>query len=163
MRKKIILISTLLIITLLISGCFKSNTKLIKEDGYTIQVTDDFKKREIENFDTYYENEKVGFTSLKESFEDLAIVDLNEDSLLSDYGKSVAANNDSLETFKESKDGKYMYANYEATASGKDFFYYSVIKKGTDGFWLFNFFCLKSDKNEQLSNIEKWASSIEVE
>lgn len=38
-----------------------------------------------------------------------------------------------------------------------------VVKKGSDGFWLVNFACLDSDKEEQEKNFVKWANSIKVD
>ena len=43
------------------------------------------------------------------------------------------------------------------------FYYYTVVKKGTDSFWLFNFFCRKSDKDQELANIEKYAATLKVD
>ncbi len=176
MKKKTGLI-LLLVVSLLITGCSLfnanetkeeekkevSNEQVIKEEGYSITFSKDFEKKEIDGFDTFYQNEKIGFTSLRERFETLAAININKDSTLAEYGEKIIEANKILNTFKPSKDESYMYTTYEKFITNQTFYYYTVVKKGTDSFWLFNFFCRKSDKDQELANIEKYAATLKVD
>ena len=154
----------LLLVAFLITGCsLFSNEKEIKEDGYSITLTKDFKKEEVDDFDVVFQSSKVGFTSTKETFQSLEKLNITKDSTLEEYGEVVRSTNNIIKRFEESSDGNYMYVDYEKLIELKPYYYYTVIKKGNDGFWLFNFFCSKDDKDEELSNIEKYASSIQID
>lgn len=154
----------LLLVAFLMTGCsLFSNEKEIKEDGYSITLTKDFEKGEVEDFDVFYQSNKVGFTSTKETFQSLEKLNITKDSTLEEYGEVIKSTNNIIKKFQESSDKSYMYVDYEKLIELKPYYYYTVIKKGSDGFWLFNFFCSKDDKDEELSNIEKYASSIQVD
>ena len=175
MKKKIGLI-LLLVVTVLITGCSLleptkkeqdkeqevSNEQVIKEEGYTVTLGKDFTKGEVDNFDVFYQNEKIGFTSVREQFDTLASININKDSTLKEYGEKIITANNILNTFEESEDGSYMYTTYTKIVTNP-YYYYTVIKKGSDSFWLFNFFCSKDDEENELSKIEKYAATIKVE
>ena len=164
MKKKISIVLLFLLVFLMVTGCsLFSNEKVIKEDGYSITLTKDFTKGQIEEFDVFYQTQTVGFTSLKETFPELEKIDITENSTLAEYGEKVRSANNILKRFQESSDGNYMYVDYEKIVELKPFYYYTVIKKGNDGFWIFNFFCSKDDKDKELSNFEKYASTIKFE
>ena len=154
----------LLLVAFFVTGCsLFSNEKVIKEDGYSITLTKDFKKGKVEGFDVVYQNNKVGFTSTRENFQSLEKLNITKDSTLEEYGKVIRSTNNIIKQFQESSDGNYMFVDYEKLIELKPYYYYTVIKKGSDSFWLFNFFCSKDDKDEELSNIIKYASTIKID
>ena len=93
--KKIIKISFLLLVVFLFSGCslFDEKTKEYSLEGLHVTMGVDMKEEKNESFTSYLEGKNYIFTSLKEPYENLTIVNLTNDSKLEEYTKLVIENN----------------------------------------------------------------------
>ncbi len=141
-----------------------SNSKEFVENGFSITLTEDFVKKEIVSATYYYESIDSIAMALKEEFSTLESIGLTENSSVEDYAKAVLANNKM--TGKEinySDDNKYIYFDYEKEVNGSNMYYFAVLKKGSDAFWLMNFACKADQKADLQDNFHEYASSIKVD
>lgn len=163
--KKIFGIVTILFASLLVTGCFGENVvdKEFSANGFTITLTEDFYEKELITVTNYYVSNGAIVTALKEEFTTLESVGLDSDSTLEEYAKAVEANNNGNYDFKMNEKSNYLYFTYNATINSKDYYYYAVIKKGSDSFWLINFACFEDEKAQYQPKFEEWASTIKVD
>lgn len=113
-----------------------------------------------DNCDCYLENGKVVVTVLKEAKSDINGA-VGREITLKEYGDAVARANGLDSVVYVDSYGNY-YLTYERTVEGQVFFYYAVVKESGSNFWLFNFACLKSEKDVNVNNFGKWAGMIKV-
>ena len=163
--KKVFRIFAIVCVCLVVSGCVgeKEKEKNFSGNGFSITLTENFQEKEIISVTNYYQSINAIVTALKEEFTLLEAVGINKDSTIEEYANVIAYNNQKDYDFKKNTDLDYLYFTYEATVSGKDYYYYAVIKKGSDSFWLINFACLKGDADDFQPKFEKWASTIKVD
>ena len=162
--KKWIYGTILLCISAILFGCVMilpnkdsiGEPRKYQKDGLTITLTDRFKEQESElGFDAYYTSDFGAVMVLKEEFtleEGLAEKELSE------YIKSVIANNGHTDIQPKNRDGLWYY--YKDNGNLR---YYSYCFKGTDAFWIVQFGCFKSQVVMMEDQIFFWAKSVEVE
>lgn len=150
------------IVFALFSDLSTQGEKVYSSNGFTITMDDGFYEKELLSATVYYEGEKAGLSVLREYFTDLEEIGIDENSSLDDYGEVIASINkvdDNFETLNDS----IKYYTYEQSVSGKDFFYMAAITKGTDSFWLMNFFCETKNKDTYFPKFEKWLQTVKVD
>lgn len=160
--KKIFKVLAILSLLIFTSACDLSVEEEFKEDNFKITLTDNFYKKDNLNFTYYYESSNVGVTATLESFEELSGIGLTKNSSLEDYFKAVEESNNKTYEMKKSSNGKYLYFDYSATLSGKEFYYITAIYKGKTGFWLVTYFCESKNKEKLTPTMLKYADSVEV-
>lgn len=163
--KKLFSIMAILFASLLVTGCFgeKVVSKEFSANGFTITLTEDFYEKELISFTNYYASTGAIVTALKEEFTTLELVGIDSKSSLEDYAKAVEANNNGNYELKMNEKSNYLSFTYNATISGKEYYYYAVVKKGSDSFWLINFACFDDEKDQYQPKFEEWASTIKVD
>lgn len=159
MKKKIV--SFLIAVTALVvcvcgfSAC--ASEKTFEKAGMKITLTTDFYEKELASQTAYYESSSVIVTALKEEF---SLMTGLSTSTVSEYTDMVLTNN-RLSASKLTREGKeYMYFTYEKTVSGKNFYYLATTHKSGDAFWLIQFACVASDKDEYSTQFLEWADTI---
>lgn len=163
--KKVALLLAVVASCFFVSGCFggEAKSKEFSKDGFHITLTEDFYEKEIISFTHYYESSSAIVTALKEDFTNLELIGLDKDSTLEEYAEAVATANGSSYDFKMNNAQNYLYFTYNATVSGKKYYYYGVIKKSDDAFWLINFACFDDEKDDYQPKFEKWAATIKID
>jgi len=157
MRKKRILKNILiLIIIVLLTGC--SDEKIYKRNGISITMMKGLFYKEHPNASIYYENNEIFFIGLKEKYEDLIKLDLNNETTIEEYVQEIFINRE--ESFDLIKDENLYYYTYDYEIDNTVFYYISTIHKSNDGFWICNFACKKTDKDKYHDLFIKWAKSI---
>ena len=117
---------------------------------------------EASGLTTFYANNSYMMAALKESNEIFEDAGLDTQAFsLEDYGVLVKAANDFDGDFTEDSYGN-LRITYSANVNGNDYFYYSTIRKGSDGYWLIHFACLESSKAEYEPIFEMLGNTIEV-
>ena len=131
--------------------------------GLKITLTDEFYEKDLASQTMYLESKKVIFVALKEEFTNLSVVLTNPSSATKEqYAKAVQRNNHlSCEIINDQYNG-LLYFTYEKSVSGKDFFYFAVIEKGSDAFWLCQFACAVSEKDNYTPTFIEYAKTIQV-
>lgn len=160
MKKKLAIGLVLVIMLLSLAGC-AATTKTYSSHGLEITMKDDFIEKSIATATVYYVSNDAIFTGLKESFEELSVINLGKDSTVDEYAEAVLANNQV--SYDMQKDGDLTYFTYEATASGKDFFYLSALEKSNDAFWILTFACEKDNKDKYEPLFKEWAKTVKFE
>ncbi len=166
MKKYILLMSLILTVVLIFSGCLPEimvipdnesvgEPKIFEKDGIKLTLTDEFRETESElGFDAYYVSNFGAVVILKEEFtlkEGLA------DYSLEEYIKGVIKNNGYTDIEPQSKDDLCYYVSARETRN------YSFCFKGSDAFWIVQFLCRPSDAPILEDLIFLWADSVEVE
>lgn len=138
-------------------GCFGGKPKTFTKAGMSITLTTQFSEQEIVTQTAYYVSRDSLATALKEEF---SIVSGLEDYTLAEYTDLVLANN-KFNSEVNSREGKsYLWFTYEKAVNGKDFYYLATTFKSTDAFWLIQFACATSDKEEFTEKFLGWADSV---
>ena len=134
---------------------------VFKEKEYTIHLTDEFKKGELEAATYYYESDSSIVMVISEKASELMEIGIGEDSSLNDYMKAVVSNNNLPENVKINKKENYQYITYEnGDKKTGQFYFMAVTFKQGDRFWLFNFACKQVDKKKFNDRFLKWTDSI---
>lgn len=141
----------------------KTEKKAFKEKDFSIQLTEDFKKKDLKGATYYYESDTAIVMVIRESESGLAGIGITEQSSLDDYVKAVVKNNNLPEKTKLQEKSNYRYINYETgdQKSGKYSFIAATYKKDNQ-FWLVNFACRQSDDNKLVKEFLKWADSVKL-
>lgn len=126
--------------------------------GFSICMENDMKEEPTEDFTIMYTSEECILTALKEDFELLDELGIcNGDDPLESYNEIIAE----INGLEFRLDRYYnLYASYENTVDGNDYFYYVTTRKSHDAFWLMNFICPAEKQDLYFPYFEVWADSI---
>lgn len=138
-----------------LTGCQKEKT--FSAAGMTITLTTKFKEVENINFTACYERNDVLVVMRKEEFSLLG----TSKYTVQEYAWEVIDLNGRDSYTKNEED--YVSFTYEATAGGKDFYYYNTCFKTHDAYWLIQFACETKSVDKLQDDFEKWANSIVFE
>lgn len=130
-------------------------------EGLTIDLPDDFKADTYEGADYYYLSDTALFLAMQEDFDSLSSVEIDANSSLEEYAQAVINVNEVDAQVGTDSMGN-VYFTYEQTVSGYDYFYYAVVKKGSEVFWLCQFACMATDAAEMTDSFAQWGSTIQV-
>lgn len=164
--RSVLFIALTMIMVFAISGCAFNSKDHVKDyvydsqTGISIKLPEEFTEKNHMMATYWLQSEKTMFFAIKEDFLSLSLISIYPTSSLRDYAEAVIHQNMLAATVKE-KDGE-IYFTYNASSSGKTFYYHASVKKGTDGFWLCQFACLDSDKQDYESKFFEWATTIVV-
>lgn len=150
---KILLIFLLLILTI---GC--SDEKTYSNKGISITMAKGLFKKSHDTATIYYENDEIFVIGLKESFEDLLEIDVNELTTIEEYVEEVFIN--SGQQYDLQKINDLYYFTYEYKINEHTYYYVSTIHKSYDAFWICNFACLNANKDKYHELFLKWGQSI---
>ncbi len=159
MKKNILLLAFIFLSLLTLTGC-NTKDKLFKKDDFKITLNDSFKENTYEGVNYYFISKKSGLTVLEESFDDLAKINLSDESTLDDYANAVlVANNKNV---KINKENDFYYFTYDSTTEDDRYYDMSALYKGENGFWLLNFFGKYDDRKSLEKEFLKYAKSVKV-
>lgn len=160
MTKKRIGIIVLMVFCVMLGGCFNASVKQkdYSSHGFNIKMDDGMTEKDLATTTASFMSDNAIVTALKEEFDILEAVDIDENSSIEDYAKAVIKNNKADYELKE-KDG-INYFEYEKAVNGKDYYYLAVVYKSDDAFWLVNFACDKSNKDEYQGKFFDWAKTV---
>lgn len=156
--KKNIFIKLFVIVLFLVTLTACSNEKTYKNEGISITMTKGLFYKQHETADIYYENNEIFVIGLKEKFEDLYELDINNKTTIEEYVDEIFLNRQ--ESFELIKDENLYYYTYEYEVNDNTYYYVSTIHKGKDGFWICNFACNKNDKEKYHDLFIKWGKTI---
>lgn len=144
------------------SGILKGepDPKTFTVQDMKITLTEDFQEKEQENYTNYLESKRVGVLILNETFDTFPGF---EDYSIEEYGELVLEANKSDSELKT--DNGLCYFEFDNTGSdGKTLFHYTAyMYKGTDSFWLVQFFTRKDDAAKYTDQITQWAQTVTFE
>ncbi|MGM9680466.1 MAG: hypothetical protein ACI3XR_03065 [Eubacteriales bacterium] len=158
----LILCTVTLLTTLALASC-SENTKEYSSSGITVTLPDSFVEKELIGYTYYLQSTDVIFAAVKEEFSAATLIPGFKDYTLKQYADLVVTANllTGIATVEET-DG-LTYLTYEKDVSGQTYFYIAPVFKGSDAFWLVNFGCFASDKDEYSEKFIEWAKTIKVD
>lgn len=119
---------------------------------------------DIEGFVWFLCDPNAGVPALsvaREDDTDLATINESMETLTLEEYAAISANAFGLDPYAPDDYGN-LYNVFTREINGATYFYYVVLKKGTDAFWTCNFACAVADYEQYLPQFMVWAASIET-
>ncbi len=167
MRKK--LLPLLVGFVLLLSGCAEEVAvqETVETEftaaGLTITLTDAFAEKDHMGFTAIYLSEDLACMTLKEPFTHFENTDYSAESTLAEYASLVWLANELPGTLGLQETDGLTWFTYDIDVSGTTNRYRTYVFKGSDAFWLVQFYTT-ADRYEGLSEtIHAYAKTIVVE
>lgn len=128
------------------------------EKGMTITLTDAFEMTTYDGFDVCYESREAVVFALKESF---SLAEGLENYTLAEYGGLIIEGNGMTGVELQTADGLTWFEySYEDSETDDAYFYYAVIYKTDDAFWMIQFAAEQSQREEYAPLFAEWAKSV---
>lgn len=135
--------------------------KTFSSGGMSIELTNEFREKDIENYTVVYESKKVAVFILKEDF---TLLDGVENYTPEQYADLVIQSNALSSAEIKTVDGlihfEYKFTNPETNDT---FQYFSYVYKANDAFWLIQFATLDKNVEEYAVKIAEWAKSVNID
>lgn len=139
----------------------EAKEKTFQEQEYSIQLTEDFEKKDLKGATYYYESNTAIVMVVSENGKELSNIGVTKDSSLDDYMKAVVKNNKLPEKTKIHKQGEYRYITYESgDKKSGEFYFVAATYKKENQFWLINFACRQTDDLKFKKQFINWADSV---
>lgn len=164
---KIILSFALIFVTLIsFVACSTNAEKTFTCDaGLTIKLTNAFKEKEVVSQTYYLESRNIIFLATKEEYtllESNSFMNDPSTKTKEDYAELIKTANNITAQVTSDSENDLVYFSYEKSVSGNTYYYFAVIEKGTDAFWLCQFACLSRNKDSMQSKFIEYAKTITV-
>lgn len=128
-------------------------------EGMSVTLTKGFRKKSVSGFTVGYNSGQAGVLALREAF--TSITD-GASMSLEDYAQLVLNNNRqrvSIDDGIKQSDG-LTYMEYIATSDNREYSYFVTMFKGSDAFWLVQFFCKSTEYTEYRPYFINWAKTV---
>ncbi len=167
MKKSIKIMLSMMLVCLSIFtfvACSNNSEKTYTCDaGLSITLNNGFIEKEIVGQTYYLQSTNIIFTATKELFTELdesgAFTDA-KNKTLKNYANLIISLNRLSSQIKEDND--LVYFSYTKSVSGQSYYYFAVMQKGTDAFWLCQFACLSKNKDKYTPKFIDYAKTITV-
>ncbi len=114
------------------------------------------------DFDVAYAADEVIMTAVRERFEDYEGLELDLGAMSCEEYARLTGEINGLEQPFATDAGGNLFVTYTSFIDGREYFYYSTVRKGSDAFWLITFACA-GDKSEVYTDaFEQWSASVKV-
>ncbi len=159
MKKNIIKISCLLVVSILLVGCslFGPAQKEYSKNGISIKLDDNMEYVNQPDYAIALKNENVTIFAKRYTIDGLIAQNINKDSTLKEYSETLKIITGIRSDMKE-KDG-ISYMDYEKEVENKTVYYRVALYKEKDiAFWSV-IFAFKNE-NELNNNFIRWAKTV---
>ncbi len=132
--------------------------KAFSTEEMQITLTNKFTETELEEFTYCYDSKYAAVFALKES-----ISSFDNINTLEDYGNLIIEVNGltDISTLKTYDDLLYFEYSFENSESKLTYYYFSVVYKTQDDFWLIQFATPEENSENLFESFVKWAKSVE--
>ena len=146
----------------LLSKSGDAEPKIFSSHGMSITLPGDFKETDISGYTQCYDGGKAAILTLKEDF---TLAEGFGDLTLEEYGALVLQSNaQRTPSALQNTDGilwfDYTFTNPE---NGVTYYYYTTMYKGSDAFWMVQFFTEASLSDIYTPLFQQWAQSVTFE
>lgn len=143
----------------------KVEPKTFSSNGLTITLTTEFEEQKADGFDVSFSSSKIGIFAFKELFYEYGYDYDYSNITLEEYAELLLeANNLKLISSVETVDGlTYFEYDYTNDSTGIAYVSFSVIYKGSDGFWMIAFDTTQKKAQEYRAEIIEMAKSVQVD
>jgi len=160
MKKHIALLLAVFLIFVFCGCGSESEKKDFHVSGMTISLDRGFNGKDYGIFTACYESSDMLIAILKEEFDVLKDIGIDEKNTVKEYAGTVMRNNGLDEDIVE-KDELTGFS-FEQTVDDESYMYNAYVYKAEDSFWLIQF-TTYSDKYEELQGkIEEYAKSVKI-
>ena len=146
-------------------ACGKSaneTTARYEKDGIAVTMRGGCVESDVDGTVLYLSWDEGAFLANGESFDMFREADLDpETTTLEDYAE-MCIDTAGVDAAPESDEYGNVCFSYTYDNDGETYFYYDVVKKGSDAFWICNFVCLDAQRDTYEPLFAEWAASIEV-
>lgn len=146
--------------TAMILGDFQpAQLETYEVQGVRITLPDEFEKQAVAGYTACYSTADTAVFLLREDF---SLMEGFADLSLEEYGAMVLSNNGFDQTVTLRQEEGLTVFDYEYTNpdSGDTFFYYTVITKGPDAFWMIQFSAPAKNAQEKIPTFQQWAKAV---
>lgn len=141
-----------------VSGVFRGpQPKTFTAEGMQITLTDAFHEADNSYFDVCYDSKDVAIFCLREPF---TLQEDFEDYSLQEYGDLMLENNNFESSVKIQTGVGLTYFTYTTDVGGNVYYYYAVLYKTTDAFWMLQFSTLEKNVEKYQPEFVQWAKSV---
>lgn len=133
--------------------------KVFAAEDLEITLNDQFAPANVAGFTASYGNGEAAVYVLREDF---ASFEQGEDLTVADYGAMVLKNNGLTDVTQLTEEGTFEY-RFTQKETGASYYYYCVVRKGADAFWLVQFAVPARVQEQYASQFPQWAQSIVLE
>ncbi|MDE6385755.1 MAG: hypothetical protein K2L36_06395, partial [Eubacterium sp.] len=136
----------------------EATPKDFRAEGMQITLTNQFREAPQKNYTACYGSKDIAVLTLKESF---SLMDGFENYTLDEYADLVLKNN-GLSSDSLKKEYGLTYFDYEFTNpnTNETYYYFSVLYKANDAFWMIQFAALTENTEEYIPQFVEWANSV---
>lgn len=136
----------------------EASPKTFSKSGMSITLTDDFEEESMDGFTACYDSNDVAVFALKEGFDLMDGFDL---LTLNEYAEMVI-NTNSVSCEVKSVD-TLTYFDYTSTPSDTEYYYFVVLYKAEDAFWIVQFVTPEKNADEYKDSFIDWAKTVKFE
>lgn len=146
-------------------ACSREKKMVTYDDGIGLTVTmqEGMKPFEAEGFVMAYANDDCMMSALREGFDEYSAYGLELDTMTVEEYAELTVDANALEGLFAPDVNGNQGITYTATVDGREYFYYSIVCKGPDAFWLVTFACFEDMKEEYLDRFILWSGTVTVE
>ncbi len=130
-------------------------------DGLTVTLPMGMYEIEAEGFDKVLTDNYVTVYFYRDTFEELAEVDLDKISI-EEFAELYAAVNEIPNPYTADANGN-LVTTYNVDIQGTNLYNYDTVRKGSDSFWNVSFTCADSAKDKYADKFVEWANTIVVD
>lgn len=160
MKKVIVSILTLVLVSVLLVGCMeKYEPKDFRCGDLEIELNDGFEEKTSEKHDGYYLSKTMGVYVDEWKFDDFDDAEAAAEMTEQEFAEKIVELGEYRAKVKREK-GLITFS-YEEELGGNDYTFYSVAIKSDEAFWLVTFFTRSEAFEDQLDTIRDYAWSVE--
>lgn len=170
-KLKYCFLSFALIFTLFLTACSEPNEKQDKvytiRDKYSITLDTSFfepsSSVDIE-YELFLQKLDIAVYVNDETFESLYSLGYQPESMTAEeYAKEMMRLSGTEANFYTVEDPENMAVfEYTASALGFNFYYFAMVHKGSEEFWITTFYCYQQDKDRYFDQFVDWCSTIKI-
>ncbi len=166
MKKNPVFILSVLavLLTLVCGGCKaeKAPAYYDTRTGLTLTMEEGMSPFESDGITAALSGESSMMTAVRHEYELYAELGFDIAPMtVEEYAEFLTQISGSEQEFSYDAAGNY-HVTYTARVDGRNYYYYGIMAKGTDAFWMVTFSCLEDDIDRYSVLFPEWGSSIEV-
>jgi len=147
----------------LLSGCGISTKTFYYSEGFAITLSEEFSETEVQGIDYCLSSKNVAVYVQEVTFEELKAQSYAPETMSAKhYAEILVSTAGVVATVDMNEEDGYAHFTYKNTVSSTTYSYYSVVKKGSDAFWVCEFACYEAQAQNLAKSFERYADSIVV-
>lgn len=139
---------------------FGEKPKTFSSNGMSLTLTTGFRETSMEGYTVCYDSKDVAVFVLREGFD---LVPGVSELTLDEYVELVRESNKGKDGVTVGREGNLPCMEYRSTNDGTIYYYYTVMYKSSDAFWLVQFATKDANAKELRPRFVEWAKTVKFE